>query len=121
MRRFHKVFQMEEKGNTLVVCPLGDALGFRYLDVHNETNAVLRELDNQHLSNLVIDFGGKELFGSIIIGSIIKMARKAGQNGGQVAFCNASPEMMEALETMNLWKLWPYFATGTEAMASFGS
>ena len=121
MKPFHRVFRLDRRGDTLVVCPLGDALGFRYLDVHNETNAVLRVLDEPELTNLVVDFGGKELFGSIMVGSIIKMARKVGHSGGKTAFSNASVEMSEALETMNLGKLWPYFPTVTEAMASFAS
>ena len=115
----HNVFRVETEGDTLIVVPQGDASGFRYNDVHIETNASLRLLDNPALKNLVVDLGSVQVLGSIIITSIIKLARKAQNVGGGAAFCNASQPMLEVLETMNFGRLWPYFPTREEAIRSF--
>ena len=113
-----RVFELEEQDDTLIVIPQGDAGGFRYSDVHLESNTLLHRLDDQQLKNLIVDLGRAHVLGSIIIGTLIKLARKAGDLGGKTAFCNASDEMLEVFESMNLGNLWPHFATRDEALKS---
>lgn len=112
----HKVFRLERDGNVLIVTPQGDASGFRYNDVHHESNMTLQLLDDPSLLHVVIDFKSEQILGSIIVSVIIKVCRKAGAKGGKAAFCNASPDMLEVLTTMNLIKLWPYFSSRAEAI-----
>ena len=111
-----KVFRLERDGNVLIVTPQGDASGFRYNDVHHESNTTLQLLDDPLLLNVVVDFKSEHILGSIIVSVIIKVCRKAGAKGGKAAFCNASPDMLEVLTTMNLTKLWPYFPSRSEAI-----
>lgn len=112
----NKVFRLERDQDVLVVVPQGDANGFRYHDVHQESNATLLLLDDPTLQHAVIDLGCEQILGSIIISVVIKICRKIGQKGGKAAFCNASPDMQEVLATMNLTRLWNYHATRTEAV-----
>ena len=114
----HKVFRLIRDDNVLIVVPQGDAIGFRYNDVHQESNATLQILDDATLQHVVIDYGCEQVLGSIIISVIIKVCRKVGLKGGRAVFCNASPDMQEVLQTMNLVKLWKYHPTRAEAIAA---
>lgn len=114
----NKVFRLERDGNVLIVVPQGDVSGFRYNDVHQESNVTLQVLDDPSLQHVVIDFTAEQILGSIIISVVIKTCRKAGAKGGKAAFCNASPDMLEVLTTMNLTKLWSHYPSRAEAIAA---
>ena len=114
----NKVFRLERDGNVLIVIPQGDAIGFRYHDIHQESNSTLQVLDDPSLVHVVIDFTSEQMLGSIIISVIIKICRKAGSKGGKAAFCSASTNMLEVLQTMNLTKLWAHYPTRAEAITT---
>ena len=116
MIEFNKVFECTEEDGVVIVIPQGDALGYRYKEIHLESNAVIQMLETQGVSCLVVDFGVARLLGSIIIGSIVKFARTVTKRSGKVAFCSATPEMEEVLDTMKLHQLWPYYPTRAEAI-----
>jgi anti-anti-sigma regulatory factor len=115
------VFSTELIGSTLVVTPLGDAIGFRYNQIHTETNGLTELLDKHNVENLIIDFGAVEIVGSIIISSIVRLARKITGRHGKAAFCNASSTMQDVVQTMNLTRLWPYYDSREAAIAAFAS
>ncbi len=114
----NKVFRLERDDNVLIVIPQGDAIGFRYNDVHQESNSTLQILDDATLKHVVVDLGCEQVLGSIIISVLIKICRKAGLKGGKAAFCNATPDMQDVLQTMNLVKLWKYHPTRAEAVVA---
>lgn len=119
MAQTNNVFATELVDGTLVVSPQGDSTGFRYNDIHSETNAVITAIDRQNAQNLVINFKNVEIVGSIMISAIIKLARKITSKKGQAAFCSASETMEEVMQSMNLTRLWPCFETQEEAIESF--
>lgn len=121
MAQTNNVFATELVDGTLVVSPQGDSTGFRYNDIHSETNAVITAIDRQNAQNLVINFKNVEIVGSIMISAIIKLARKITSKKGQAAFCSASETMEEVMQSMNLTRLWPCFETQEEAIESFKS
>lgn len=114
----NKVFRLERDGNILIVIPQGDANGFRYHDIHQESNTTLEVLDDPSLTHVVIDFTSEVMLGSIIISVVIKVCRKAGSKGGKAVFCNASPDMLDVLKTMNLTKLWTHYPSRSEAITA---
>lgn len=114
----NKVFRLERDGNVLIVIPQGDANGFRYHDVHQESNTTLQALDDPSLQHVVVDFKAEIILGSIMISVVIKMCRKATGKGGKAVFCSASENMLDVLTTMNLTKLWPHYPTRSEAIAA---
>jgi len=79
----NKVFRLERDDNVLIVIPQGDAIGFRYNDVHQESNSTLQILDDTTLKHVVVDLGCEQVLGSIIISVLIKICRKAGLKGGK--------------------------------------
>ena len=119
--QFHKVFKVEQEGETVVVIPQGHPIAFRYNEIHVEANAVIRLLDDAGLKNVVLDFTVTDYASSMIIGALIRMARKVTNQGGQAVMCHANENMFEILTTMNLLKLWPYYETREEALAALGA
>ena len=114
-----RVFAVEQYDKTIVVTPQGDAAGFRYADIHRDTNSLVEMIDRQGIENLVIDFSQVNILGSIIISSIIKLARKISTKNGKACFCQASDSMREVVSSMNLTRLWPYYDTLNEAIGQF--
>jgi anti-anti-sigma factor len=119
MSQTNNVFTTQLVNRTLVVTPQGDSTGFRYNDIHSETNSVIADIDRQKAQNLVINFNSVEIVGSIMISAIIKLARKITSKKGKAAFCCASETMQEVLQSMNLTRLWPYFDSEEAAVKFF--
>ena len=117
----NKVFKVIRQEPTLIVLPQGDITTFRYNDVHVESNRVLRLLDEDALNNVIIDFGNADYVSSVVIGALIRFARKATDHGGQAVICSVTGNMTEILTTMNLLKLWPSFPTREAALDSLES
>ena len=115
---YNKIFKLERDDEVLIVIPQGDASGFRYQDVHHESNMTLEVLDDPTLRHVIVDIGSEHLLGSIMISVVIKICRKIGTRGGKAALCNANPDMLEVLRTMNLERLWPYCPTREDALTS---
>ncbi len=114
----HKVFKFESDEQTFVLVPQGNASSFRYKDIHVESNAVLRQLNNPDIQKLIVDLSAVSNVSSVIIGAIIRMAQSVSQRGGKVALCSASDNIDEVIRTMNLTKLWPLCKTREEAISA---
>lgn len=109
--QFHKVFPAELEGNTLVVTPRGDAIGFRDTDVAGELKTLIDLIGTPGIVNLVVDLGSSNYFGSTMIGAINQLGSKFREVGGRIALCNASPQMADMLEIMHLSDVWMSFDT----------
>ena len=111
-----KVFDVESDGDTVFLIPLGDATSFRYLDVQTESNKAIHLFDDPAAKHLVVAFGSVSVLGSIISSALIKVARRVNRDDGIVVFCNASAEMEQVWQGMNLGSLWPYVDTRDAAL-----
>ncbi|MGE0378645.1 MAG: STAS domain-containing protein [Planctomycetaceae bacterium] len=118
MLKHLKIFQTKRIDNILVVTPQGDPSTFRYNDLHREANSVRDLLMNPQIANLAINLQNMQYFGSEFIGSLVSMAREVKNRQGRAAICEANPQMVEVLQNMSLFKLWPYYATEQEALAA---
>ena len=113
-----RVFSVDIVENVVIVTPNGDATGFRYQDIHTATNSLVDSIRRQRISRMVVDFGEVEIVGSIMISSIIKLARSIADQRGTAAFCNSSETMRDVISTMNLTKLWAHYDSRDEAVAA---
>lgn len=111
----NKVFKVEQHHEAIVVMPM-EGTGFRYQDVHRESNQILQLLATTDRPRLVVDLKLLNYSGSELIGALIRLARYATDHGGGTVFCNASEKMQKVLQNMSLAKLWPYHATREEAI-----
>jgi len=116
-----KLFQIEQIGDTVIVSPQGQGLGFRYQDLHVEANAVRGHLLKAGKCNLIMDMVAMDYCGSEFIGSLISMLRETRNRGGKAVFCRANGNMHKVLDNMSLFRLWPYFATRDAALESTGA
>ena len=114
--QFHKVFLVEGKGDTLIVSPTGEACEFRHSLVIDETNTILKLLEEPEICNLVIDLSREEYFGSVIIGAANTMINKVLDRGGRAATCNASEEMQNVIQIMNLSERWTNYPSRRKAL-----
>lgn len=116
-----KIFQVEQTGPTVILTPEGDASAFRYRDLHAEANSLRAHLLKPGNSNLLVDLQRMQYFGSEFIGAIVSMLREVRSRKGRAAFCAATPQMLQVLENMSLFRLWPHYATREEALADFAT
>ena len=116
MKRGMGFFHVEHAGNTLIVLPQGDTLGILEAHLKDEIAALYRLLDDPAVVNLVVDFGTAPYFGSIVIGAILGLCKRASDAGGRAVLCNASEAMYEAIKTMKLEMVYPYFPTRPQAL-----
>lgn len=113
-----KILQQEQIGPAVVVIPQGESSAFRYQDLHLEVNAVRSLMTKPENRHLVVDLSRMNYFGSEFIGALVSMLRETKNRGGLACFCCASPQMMQVLTNMALFKLWPYFETRDLALAA---
>ena len=114
--RSQKVFQSERQQDTLVVTPSRDSLEVMESDLRREVDALHRLLDTPGVINVVIDVGNAPHYGSLIIGALMALCKKANDRGGMAVFCNASQGMLDMLQIMKIDSVMPYFATRSEAL-----
>lgn len=108
---FHKVFLARLEGNTLVVTPRGDAIGFRESDVTGELKTLLGLAGSPGIVNLVVDLGSSNYFGALMIESINQLGSRFQQAGGRIALCEASSQMTEVLRIKRISDSWMSFDT----------
>jgi hypothetical protein len=109
----HQVFPIEIDGDVLEVTPRGDIRDFYYQDIHVESNQIVRLLQAHRFSSVVVDFQRVNIVGSIVLDSVATFCRNA---RGGATMCQAGPELMNILETMNFPSIWPHFATRADAV-----
>ncbi len=111
-----KIFVCEQIGDVVVLTPAGDS--FRYQDLHAETNAVRGHMTKPGSKHLIVDLEKMGYFGSEFIGALVSMLREVKTRGGKSCFCTANPQMLQVLQNMSLFKLWPHYDTRAEALAA---
>ena len=121
MTAFNRVFMVEIVGDTLIVTPNGSASGFRYADIHEESNIVHRRLGDPTIRHLIVDLGNLDSISSVMIGAMVRLLRRTSNTGGQALMCQSSADLSDVLDTMNLCKLWPCFATREDALLAIQS
>ena len=118
MVRAQHIFVTKRLDETLLIMPQSETAGFSDADLQRALQKVLKQLDKPGVENLVVDLGGKNYFGSAMIGAIFQLRMQARQTGGRAALCNASEEMLDVLRILKMGSEWPYFASRDEALAS---
>ncbi|MFV0444280.1 MAG: FHA domain-containing protein [Planctomycetaceae bacterium] len=108
LTKLHKIFTVSWDGDTLVVSPQGRSRDFRYQDIQVEANAIITILRTHGFRNVLVDFSGVKLSGSLVVDSITQFCRVA---SGSAAICGCSAEQLSALKDLNLLSLWPCHAT----------
>ncbi|QDU78993.1 hypothetical protein Pla110_06970 [Polystyrenella longa] len=112
----HKVFPVEVQPRVLVVTPVGDAVAFKDCDVKWELTMILNQLERLPVHHVMIDFSAANYFGSVVIGSMVRLSSLVKGRGGKAAMCGASEDMQVVLDAMNLNQMWSQFQDRNEAV-----
>jgi anti-sigma B factor antagonist/stage II sporulation protein AA (anti-sigma F factor antagonist) len=105
----HQLFLVEQHGDTVVVTPRGDAVGFTAYSVNAEQSVVTEILKRESVKHLVVDLSGSNYFGSIVLGALIHMGQLVRGRRGRIALAGASSDMEDVLRLMRLDSLWELF------------
>ena len=111
-----KVFQVERQQDMLIVTPSRDSLEVMESDLRREVESLHKLMETPGVTNVVIDVGHAPHFGSLIIGALMALCKKANDRGGLAAFCNASDGMLDMLQIMKIDTVMPYYASRQEAI-----
>jgi anti-anti-sigma factor len=111
-----RIFSTERQGDTLILVLPGTDITFADEEVLTEVDEVLYRLRESGAKNLVVDFGQTAYFGSIILGSVLKLGTRLRDSGGGFALCNLSESGHEMLRIARFDTLWPIYDTRAEAL-----
>ena len=111
-----KVFRVERIDGAVIVLPQGPALHFSHNEVHLESNALYRVVDEPASKHVIVDLSDVDYIDSVIISSVLRCLTKTKQKQGKAVFCRASENMRELLKCIKFGKLWPEFDTREEAL-----
>lgn len=114
--RDHRVLEVDLTGDTLVVIPAGDAVGFGLNVVNNEVAKVLEFSRSSRVQHLVIDLSRANYFGSVMIGEFMRLGTSVRDRGGRIALCGASADMQDVLRIMKLDTMWELFPRRDDAV-----
>jgi len=117
MARPHKVLLYEIDGDTLIVTPKGDSLSVEERVLEKEIAALHKLIDSPPLTHVVVNVGGAPYFGSLMMGAMIALCKRATDGGGKAAMCSASGGMLESIQIMRLDTVIPHFPTPAAALA----
>ncbi len=116
-----KIFRTETVEDHLVLIPQSEGASFRYADLQMEGNYVRTMVADKKYRGLIIDLSNMNYFGSEFIGALITIAREKKNRGGKAVVCGAAPQMLEVLQNMSLFKIWPYYPTREDAVAALNA
>lgn len=119
--RLHRVYLAERWGDTLVVLPRGDAAGFSVSAVNTEMASIMTLVETGTTKHLVVDLGGGNYFGSVVLGAIIQLGNAVRAKGGRIALCGASTDMQDILRLMKLDQMWEMFADRSAALRTIAT
>lgn len=121
MPRSHVILPYEQLDDTLIITPAGDALTMQEAQLEWEVDHLHKVIEQPGVRHVVIDVGQSPYFGSLLIGSLIVLCRKAQLGGGQSLLCNASDGMRDALDIMKVDSIIQYCPTREEALATLSA
>lgn len=110
----HRLFLVEQRGDTLIVAPKGDPAGFANHNFNLEHAALLALIRNESRKNLLVDLSSSNYFGAKILGAFSDWSDAVEEQGGKFALCELSPDMQELLKIFQFEGRWQQFATREE-------
>ena len=111
------VFVVEHVGQVVVVEPLGDESSFRYFDIHNQANRVMRSLDDPTVRGVVVDLRSVPTLGWVMTSAIVRLVRNLDYRGGMAVYCSASKSNVEQFSSMKLGEPWSHHDSRDDGVA----
>ena len=107
--------RLEVAGDVMIASPYGDIAGHQD-DIVFGMEQLLGEMERNGQKLLVIDFAECEFFGTMFLGSLVKVWKRISQRGGRLALCHLSPKVLEVLQLTKLHLIWPVHGGREDAL-----
>ncbi|MDZ4689463.1 MAG: STAS domain-containing protein [Planctomycetaceae bacterium] len=114
------LYPYELFGNTLVVRPHGDALGFSVHEMRSEMGQVKELACDPRVRHLLVDLSAEHYYGSMVLGDLIEFGQLVKTRGGRIGLCGVSSDLATVLRMMHLdqqWEIFPDTESGLRAVA----
>ena len=121
MRITPKYFRIEPGGDTLILSAVGSINMLLEDDMREECVALIDQLSEHNATNMVIDLGGVDYFGSVMLELMVVLWKHVRTGTGQFVVCNVPTVGKQVLHTTKLDSLWTIFPSCQEAMAFLNS
>jgi anti-anti-sigma factor len=116
MMRPHRIFELEQVGDVLIVMPRGDLGSLEDQEIGVELKSTLDLLQRSSIDKVVIDFSASKFFGSTMLGAMIKLWKRISASHGRMTLCGLSDHEREVLKVTKLDGVWPQLATREAAI-----
>lgn len=113
-----KYFDVEPRGDTLVLATVKNFDGLFEDHIEEECEALLDEVAQRHAKHAVIDLKSLDYFGSIMIQLLVIVWKRVHAGGGKLAICNVSDVGQQVLQAAKLDSIWTISPSREEALAS---
>ena len=117
MNETKTVFMVEHVEDVVVVEPLGDESSFRYFDIHNQANRVMRALDDPSVRGVVVDLRSVPTLGWVMTSAIVRLVRNLDYRGGLAVYCSASKSNINQFSSMKLGQPWTHLDSRDDGVA----
>ena len=111
------VFVVEHVDEVVIVEPLGDESSFRYFDIHNQANRVMRALDDPSVRGVVVDLRSVPTLGWVMTSAIVRLVRNLDYRGGLAVYCSASQANVDQFSSMKLGEPWTHHDSRDDGVA----
>ena len=110
------LFRTEQIDDTLVVIALGSGSQIAEQRAQEESEAVLRQLQNPGVKNLLIDLESAGSLTTEMLGLMQRFRREVHALNGKMGLCNVPPAGREVLRFVQLDTLWPIHSSRDRAL-----
>jgi anti-sigma B factor antagonist len=109
-----------EESNGITIVSFRDASILDTVTTQRVGRQLYDLVENSGKTKIVLDFEDVRFLSSQTLGVLLTLKRKADKVGVQVALARVRPELVRVFEITNLNKLFGFFQSRDEAIASFG-
>ncbi len=116
MRSVPKYFRVDPSDNTLILSALSNINMLLDEQVHEEFDLLIDQLSQHNATNLVIDLGAVDHFGSVMLELMVNLWKHIKTGTGKFVVCNVSAVGQQVLHTTKLDSLWTIVPSLEEAL-----
>jgi anti-anti-sigma factor len=110
------IFEVERGRDALIVTPTVNIGELAFQQIEFGTAAVLEELNDSAVCNVVIDLRSTDYFGTTAVSFFLKLWERVRERNGRMIFCNVSEHEHELLRLSKLESLWGMAGSREEAL-----
>jgi hypothetical protein len=112
--RINRAMTVDVDQEIVIITPR-DLESLRYQEIHLEVGRINDLLRLGGFRKLLVDLSERQEIEPVILTAIVGFCRAI---PGSAAFCNVSREILESTHSASLFRLWPVFASRSDALAA---